>query len=555
MELEFRQALEFHRQGELTRAESLYRAILGRKSGDFDALHMLGVLKTQTGKCEEAVGLFEAALMQNPDSSDAYRNLGVAYEGLRRFDDAVAAYDKALAIDPRHADALYNRGNALRALGRQQEAIESYDRAVELAPNDADALSNRGNALRDLGRYDEALSSYDRAIALAPAGPEKHYNRACALQDLGWPDEAIAAYDRALALRPDYPECLLNKGTALEDVRRYDEALALYARVAAADPGNATAHWNEGLVRLLLGDFPNGWKKYEWRWKRPDFTSPKRAFRQPLWTGERPLRGKRILVHAEQGLGDTIQFCRYVDALTRDGAGVILEVQPELKSLITGLTGADVVIARGEAIPEVDLHCPLMSLPLALKLVPESIGTVETPYLKARADRVEEWSARLGQKRRPRIGVVWSGDLRNKKALNRSIALAKLRPLFELGDCEFVSVQKILSDEDRRQLAEIGVVREHSAELKDFSDTAALVSLLDLVISVDTAVAHLAGALGKPVWILLHHAADWRWFLDREDSPWYPSARLFRQTRAGDWSGVADKVLRALRAWFDGSAA
>jgi tetratricopeptide (TPR) repeat protein len=540
---ELREALALQRQGGAQEAERRYRVFLSRHPRHFDALHLLGVLKLQAGRYKEAAKLLGDALKQYPGAPDALCNLGVARERLGELREAIEAYDRALALDPRYADAFYNRGNALRALGLNREAVESYDCALALDPRDAAALNNRGNALVELGRFEAALESYERALALDPDDAEKHYNRARSLQDLGRAADAVASYDQAIALRPDYPEALINRGTALEEAGRHREALQSYLQVVAAHPDNADAHWNEALVRLLLGDFRGGWEKYEWRWRKKGFTSPKRNFRQPQWRGE-AVSGKTVLAHAEQGYGDTINFCRYVKTLAERGARVIFEVQPELKALLAKLEGPQLVIGKGDAIPKFDLHCPLMSLPLALGLTLENVSG-QAPYLSADEGRVAAWSEKLGPKRRRRIGVAWSGNTTQKNNRNRAIPVSALRPLLEL-DAEFVSLQKIVSDEDARQLENFPTIRQCGPELRDFSDTAALISLLDLVISVDTSVPHLAGAMGKPVWILVSYVADWRWFLEGEDSPWYPSARLFRQRKAGRWEGVVERVVDAL---------
>jgi hypothetical protein len=305
------------------------------------------------------------------------------------------------------------------------------------------------------------------------------------------------------------------------------------------------AHWNEALLRLLTGDFSRGWAKYEWRWRNESLALSTRNFSQPLWLGAEAIDGKTILLHSEQGLGDTIQFCRYVPLVAARGARVILEVERPLHEIMTNLAGATEVISKGDALPDFDFHCPLLSLPLAFGTHLETIPSL-TSYLRAPGQTLKHWQARLGPKARPRIGLVWSGRPAHKNDQNRSISLRSLLPLLDI-EATFVSLQKDVRSDDAAVLKECNDVLHFGDELKDFSDTAALILQLDLVISVDTSVAHLAGALGEPVWILLPYNPDWRWLLDRDDSPWYPSARLFRQQQIGNWAGVIDQVKNELR--------
>ena len=309
----------------------------------------------------------------------------------------------------------------------------------------------------------------------------------------------------------------------------------------ALKPGYAEACWNKSLALLVTGDFKPGWELYEWRWKAETLTTVyERLFSQPLWLGKDPLAGKTILLHSEQGMGDTIQFCRYARLVAGLGARVILEIDASLVGLFQNLEGADLVIARGTPLPPFDCHCPLMSLPLAFRTDLETIPAA-VPYLEVGKDRLAKWGARLGEKRAPRVGLVWSGRVLHKNDHNRSLGLAELISHLPAG-CQYLSLQKEIRDMDRPVLASHGGILHFEDELVDFGDTAALCELMDVVVSVDTSVAHLAGALGRPVWILLPYMPDWRWLLDRADSPWYPSARLYRQERTGEWSGVLERV-------------
>jgi tetratricopeptide (TPR) repeat protein len=462
---------------------------------------------------------------------------------LKRYEDAIESYDRALAINPAIHEAHYNRGNALKDLKRFQEALDSFEHALALNPHDHETLNNRGSALLGLQRHAEALSSYERALELKPDYAEAHYNRANALKDLQRYVDALQSYDRAIALKPDYAEAFNNRGNLLEDMRRFDEALADYDRAEAIDPNYAAAHWNEGLCRLRLGDFERGWQKYEWGSQSGERVKSMRQFEQPLWRGAEALDGKTILLYAEQGLGDTLQFCRYAAMVGRQAAGVLLEVQPPLKSLLAQIEGVH-VLARGEALPDFNYHCPLVSLPLAFHT---KLDTIPAPaqYLRADASRVEVWLRRLGESPKRRVGLVWSGSASHRNDRNRSIPLSQMAQLVS-AQFQFISLQKELRRGDEDILRENANIEHVGADLADFADTAALIELLDLVITIDTSVAHLAGAMNKPVWILLPFNSDFRWLLHRDDSPWYPSAKLFRQPAMGDWDSVLARVKREL---------
>ncbi len=436
----------------------------------------------------------------------------------------------------------YNRGVALQESARLDEALAAYETAIALKPDLVEAHNNRGNVLAGLNRRDEALASYGRAIVLRPDFAEAHDNRGVTLYELGRYDEALASHERALTLKPDRPAALNNRANALHALKRHDEALASYGRAIALDPDYAEARWNEGLARLRLGDFRGGWSKYEWGWKT-GHRGMERRFAQPRWTGAEPLAGKTLLLHAEQGLGDAIQFARYAPLAAAAGARIVIEAHPSLAALLSGIPNVNAVVNRGRPLPAFDLHCPLLSLPLAFGTGLDTIPA-RVPYLDAPEARRARWKARLPRAERMRVGLVWSG--RDRPDPGRSMALAQLAPLLDLPGVQFVSLQKDVRDSDEAALrARPGLLHLGQA-LADFADTAAVVEQLDLVISIDTAAAHLAGALGKPVWILLPFLADWRWLLDRDDSPWYPTARLFRQDGPQRWDAVVARVRDAL---------
>jgi tetratricopeptide (TPR) repeat protein len=496
--------------GDMATAERLYRRILDGNPDNFDALHALAVLAARCGRPEEAHPLLRRALEINPQSARAHAN----------------------------------EGNVLQALGMQPEALASYDRALAQRPDFADALGNRALTLLELGRDAEALASCDLAISIDPHHVGAWTNRGVVLNELARHDEALSCFDKALSIRPAAVQVLVNRGNTLQTLRRHAEALENYARAIALAPDFAEAHYYEGLARLAQGQLARGWQKHEWRWKRKG-QRMSQASQAPFWRGDAPLAGRTILAQAEQGQGDTIQFCRYADLLADAGARVVLEVQAPLKALVSTLRAQPVVVCHGEALPDHDVRCPLLSLPLSFGTELETIpGTV--PYLFAPPEKARHWEARLAAGHALRVGLVCSGNPTHRNDRHRSIPLANFRPILNRGLDLFLLQNEIrLADEAFLQ-ATAGIAC-FAKELADFSDTAALVANMDVVVSVDSAVAHLAGALGKPVWILLPFTrTDWRWLQDRESSPWYPTARLFRQPAAGDWDTVIERVAHEL---------
>ena len=538
------EALALHRQGRLAEAEKLYARILKAFPNQFDALHLSGLAKLQSGKAGEAHRLISAALKVAPQSADAHANLGLVLGALKRPADALASFERALALAPDHLEALGNRGNVLLDLARPDEALTCFDQVLAHDPRHLPARVNRGNALTALGRPQEAIGEYDAALALEPADVKALFNRATALFRLGRNAEALAGFDRVLALMPQYAEAHVGRGQVLQALGRHADALASYRQASAISKDYADAHFNAALALLTLGNYRDGFAAYEWRWKRSG--SARRSFGKPLWLGDYPLARKTILLHAEQGLGDTIMFARYAPLLARDGAKVVLEVQGELKELLAQLDGVTVV-ARGEALPAFDVHCPLASLPRALRTEPASIPAA-VPYLAASVERVAKWRARIEALPAPRVALAWAGNAAHPNDRNRSLTVETLAPLLT-ARASFVSVQRDLRAADAEALARMPGLLNVAGDLADFEDTAAVLALCDLVIAVDTSVAHLAGALGRPTWILLPFSPDWRWMLGREDSPWYPTARLFRQPDAGDWRSAVGRVCEALAAF------
>lgn len=585
---QIQQAVALHQRGELDKAEALYTKVLSKFPRHFQALYLLGMLELHRKNHKEALELIDAALKINPTHIDALFDRATILEDTERYTEALRAYDLVLALKSDFTEALYRRGNVLRAMKRHMEALDCYKRVLAVKPDHAQAWLKQGNSLNDLGRLREALTCYEKAVEAAPEYPEALFNLANTLKEFDRLDEAmatydkvlkiepdfseaianrafllvgqnrleeaLAAYDHALQLMPDSTEALYNRAATLEELQRYDEAIQAYGRVPQNDPNFQSARWNTALANLKLGNLETGWRQYEQRWQTEQMRKTQRYFSQPLWLGQESLLGKTILVHSEQGFGDTLQFVRYVPLLAERGARVILQVQPALKPLLAKVKGVAVLLATGEQPPAFDLHCPLMSLPLALETFALSDIPNQT-YLAADPAKSESWRVRLGDKHKPRVGLVWSGS--NPRANSpaskrldavRSVPFGALSPLLQNDAVDYYALQ--VGEEALMQLRMHGDgkrVADYSRELHDFSDTAALIDNLDLVISVDTAVAHLAGAMGKPVWLLNRHNPDWRWLLERSDSPWYPSMRIFRQSKAGDWSDVIRQVQAELQ--------
>ncbi len=516
-----------------------------------DAFCHRGVVLHQLKRLDEALTSYDCAIAARPSYPEAFYNRGIVLHERKQFDEALASHEAALALRPDYAEALCNRGMVFFELKAPEQALASYDAALALRPDFVEAQVHRGNALRMLKRFEEALASCERTLELWPERAATYGNRAIVLHELGRFEEALADYDRAFAIAPDYPDALCNRGATLYELGRFEEALASYDRALAVRPDFADAHYNEAHSRLLTGDLRRGFEKFEWRWKIEPYASHKRKFSQPQWLGNEEVAGKTILLHAADGFGDTLHFCRYAPLVAARGARVMLEVQKPLQELMSGLAGGAQVFARGDPLPDFDLQCPLLSLPRAFATELWTIPSA-TPYLFAPPSRTDGWNARLGPRHRPRIGLAWCGDPNHSNDRNRSIALDRFLPLLDGVDATFVSVQREVRAGDAVVLRGRRDILHFGATLKDFSDTAALFSNLDLVIAVDTSVAHLAGALAKPVWILLTFLPDWRWLLDRDDSPWYPTARLFRQDDTRTWDGVIARVRTALRDFVRG---
>ena len=539
----FNDALALQRQGRLREAEKIYARVLKAAPDHFDALNMLGAVKAQLGRMGEAHRLFSAAVKINPRAPGGWANLGQVLHALKRNQEAVECLDKARALAPDDVAILNQHANALLSAGRAEEALDEFRQVLARMPQHAEARVNSGVAHAALGASEQAVAEFDSALAMMPGHLGAHYNRGLALHDLGHYAAALDAHERVLAAAPEHAGAWLHRGRALAALNRLQDAVASYGKAHAIRKENPDVHFSEALALLALGDYRRGFEKYEARWRRTGMPAQKSRGR-PLWLGEYPLARKTVLLHAEQGFGDTIQFARYVPHLAATGAKVVLEVQSELTALMARLDGGAEIIARGETPPPFDVHCPLGSLPLALRTEPDTVPA-EIPYLSADDASLAKWSARIGALARPRIAIAWSGNADHFNDRNRSIPFARLAPLLSIP-ARFVSIQRDVRREDVERLAAETRVIHLGGELANFTDTAAVIALSDLVISADTAVAHLAGAMGRPLWVLIPFQPDWRWTLDGETSPWYPTARLFRQTSLGDWDGVIARVAAEL---------
>jgi tetratricopeptide (TPR) repeat protein len=518
-----------------------------RQSPRTEYLSTLGITLKQMGRLSDALNVFDKAVQLKPDDAELWKHLGGVLTALDRPADALLSFQHALQLDPRHFEAAYQSGVLLHRLERFAEALVQFDLCCELRPDHAPALQMRARALRGLKRYEECLADARRAHALDPADPVTCNNIGDALLWLGRDDEALKWFDKALALRPDFVEVLLNKGFALFGVHRFKEASETYRRLLAVDPANAKAAWQLAHLKLLTGDYESGWTEREARWRTADFSPDYPKFSQARWLGEQSIDGKTILVHVDEGLGDTLQFARYLPLLAARGARVVLVAQDALCPLLAGVSGVSQCIPfSARSYPPFDMHCPLMSLPLAfgttLATIPPANYLPPLPI-----ERIQAWETRLGPRDRPRVGLVWSGNPKQGNDRNRSMPLKTLTPLLDV-DATFISLQKDIRPHDKVVLKERAEIVDLTADLTDFVETAALISCLDLVITVCTSVAHLAGTLGRPTWVMLPYLADWRWMLDRADSPWYPSVRLFRQEKGRDYAGVVSVVRTELLA-------
>ncbi|MBV8548373.1 MAG: glycosyltransferase family protein [Alphaproteobacteria bacterium] len=569
------------------------RILLRNNPGNHELLHVMGMMEAQLGRWAEAeTHLLQAENLAPQVKIIAYHR-GVVLTSLGRFDEARQLFETALAHGIDYPDVHYNLGNALKHFGRTEEAKQQYQIAIDKQPTHVMALNNLANILKDEGAFDKAIALYQRAIATDPAYARAQYNLGIAYVSLGLLDEAEkhyhkalelepnypealnnlgiicrlrgqfyesrAWYEKSLALRPHYDEALNNLGNALHDCGESEEAIIRY-RQAILMRDTPDYHHNMSLALLATGQLEEGWRVYEARWYGGQLSHVRRDYKQPVWRGEAG-QGRTLYVYAEQGFGDTIQFCRYAPILAEKGWRVVLEVQRPLLRLMQSLQGVAQVLATGDAPPDFDMHCPTMSLPIGCKTNTVADIPADIPYLQATPDDVTRWkeklsTAEMGDKPSLRVGLVWSGNPRmhspEMSAVNsrRSMQAECLVPIMGIPGVRYYSLQKGVEAPADFHLIDL------MNDCNDFADTAALISNLDLVISVDTAVAHLAGALGKPIWMLNRFDSCWRWLQNRDDSPWYPHIlRQFRQQKPGDWAGVMGRVADTLKLLAQGVTA
>ena len=500
-----------------------------------------GIERLESGKYEQSEIIFLELIELDPDNSKAYKNLGNAVFSQGKLEEAVAYYQKGLSLEgDADATTYYNLGMVFHQQGKLEEAIACFEKFLLLNPNSADALNNLGNSFQRLGKFDEGIACFQKALTLEPNNALILNNLGTAFQTVGKLEEALACYQKALSLEPNDAMAHSNLGVFFMEQHQFEKAMACYNKALEIDPDYVDFHRNRAGLLLRLGDYKRGFAEYEWRWRRKE--NPPPSFPQPLWDGS-DLDGKTILLYAEQGFGDTIQFIRYAPLVRERGGRVIFVSQVPLVELLTTVAGIDKVVAVGTTLPQFDVRAPLLSLPYILGTTLETIP-VQIPYispLKSLSFKLETPDAACF-----RVGLVWAGNPENADDRNRSCSLKYFAPLLSIAGIAFYSLQKGSKVEEITQLSYQESIQDLSIQLNDFADTAAVVAHLDLIITVDTAVAHLAGALGRPVWVVLSYSPDWRWMVEREDSPWYPTMRLFRQNQPGNWQDVLERVAVAL---------
>lgn len=574
-------AVAAHRRGDLAAAEAAYRAILRAQPRHFDATHLLGAALLGMGRNKEAEVFLRLAVALNPKVAAAHNNLGNAVKLLHGVKESLPHYDRAIELDPNFADALNNRGNVQLELGHSAEALANYERALALNPNFTNALQKSAKVFIEFGRYEEALvrndralaleansveawvrsgnvlthlkrhadalKSYDRALALEPGSTDALINRSAALEALGRPEEAFGGLDRVLAAMPNDAGALNNKATILKSLGRLEEACEHFHKALSIKPDDADARTNYAMALLLAGDFDAGWREYEARWTKKSNVHKRPALTSPVWTGE-PLEGRRIIVFAEQGLGDIVQFSRYLPLLKAGGAEVTFLVTDRMLAVLRAVYPDIAITAdvKATVASAFDFQCPMMSLPLHFGTRLESIPAA-IPYLCADSERVARWRERIGQAGF-KIGICWQGNPDASVDAGRSVSLECFAPLASIAGVRLISLQKNAGVE---QIAgnsfPVEILGDDFDATRDaFVDTLAVMENLDLVVSPDTSIAHVAGSLGRPSWVVLKRVPDWRWLMDREDCPWYPSMHLFRQETPGQWDSVFSRLRDAL---------
>lgn len=542
-------AVRLHQSGNLAEAGRLYSDILRADPRHLEALYRLGLVQLQRGRFSDSEHLFSAAIKLNPQIPELFYGRGCALQGMCRYEESLASFARALALRPNYIEARNNRGVTLLKMKRYQDALATFE-TLSTAESYGRALifNNRAAALLGLKRHREALEYSEESLALKTDQADSLSTHAAILVALGRHEEALASYDHALQLKPDFAEALNNRGSALRELKRLEEALASYDRTLELKPDFAEAHNNRGMVRLLVGRYRDGWVDHEWRWEAENILTERPTINAQAWQGE-DLMGRRIAIYSEQGLGDIIQFARYLPLLVQRGAKVTFSAPENLIRLLRPLRSQIEVVGSIDGRESFDFQCALMSLPLRFGTELPSIPN-EVPYLDAEKDRVARWKGELAE-HGFKVGIAWQGAPGGEIDQGRSIPLAEFVPLSRLPDVCLISLQKTHGLDQLAGLPAGTNVETLGDEFDGgpdaFVDTAAVMSHLDLIITSDTSIAHLAGALGRPTWVALKYVPDWRWLLDRDDSPWYPTMRLFRQEAAGDWKFVFGKIEQELR--------
>ena len=531
-------------RGEVGTAISFLERAATVNPSDAGVRSNLGLALNGAGRSQEAIASFQEAIRLQPDFIGAYINSSLTKAGLGQFDAAEADLMRIDSIAPQSADVKSALGDLYQQRGQHLEARRNYLAAIAINPRRLGTRINLSQTLIELGEFPAALEQSDAAIALEASSFEAHLNRALSLFKLGRFQESLESSKSAIKIRPDSSLAHANYGATLEETLQLPAAMTAYQTALELDPTNASVHVNKGILLLLTGELSEGWREYDWRWKDPNWLKDKPRFSQPRWTGQLPISGKSILVHNDQGLGDVMQLSRYIPMLRAAGAHVTLEVPEPLVGLLTRTSLGATCLPVGQQRPAFDLHTTFSDLPLAfdtsLTTIPQPTRFAVNPSL------VSSWSDRLGPKTSPRVGLVWKGNPKHRNDRNRSIPLELLLPALT-GMIEVICLQNELSESDRELLSSQLHIRDVSAGLTDFEETAALCILMDVVLTVDTSVAHLAGSMGKPTWVLLPYLPDWRWLLGATSTPWYESMTLLRQPNPGDWQSVLQDVSTRLR--------
>lgn len=496
--------------------------------------------KHQEGEYVAAQQIYKQILAINPLNTNALLGAGKLAQTLQKFDIANVFFSKVIEIEQQNYYAYFERGRTLSFQRNFQGAVANFTKALGLDPSHVQALNSRGIAYSHLSEFNAALIDFSRAIDINPNSADAFYNRALAYRKLEKFEFAVQDYSKAILINPQHYQAFNNRGMAYKELGKFGEAIADFGHSIAIKPDFADGYWNKALSHLMIEDYENTWELFEYRWLSANFTSPKRNFKQPLWLGKESLAGKKILLHSEQGFGDSIQFCRYITKFDAENCTIFLEVEKPLLRIMQTLLPKNQIFEKGTNLPKFDYHCPLMSLPLAFKTTIKNIPC-QTPYLAAYPERVLWWKKYLGQKTKPRIGIAWQGNPAHSRDRKRSISLPEIIHYLS-EDFDWYSLQLNISDEDQQIITKTKRINHFGELIGDFSETSAFCSVLDAVVSVDTSIAHLAGAIGRPVFLLLSYVADARWHNRRHDTPWYPNTKIFRQNSDRDW----DKPIRNL---------